>query len=110
MKKKDFNKFLFVSISGGKFINFGNLEAPWRNMEDVFSSGNKLLEVLVGSAAVVAVAMIIVSGYTLMTSAGDPDKVDTGRKMLTGAIIGLIVVFIAGLVIKFLLGFLGIDG
>ncbi|HCC67633.1 TPA: hypothetical protein DEP90_00220 [Patescibacteria group bacterium] len=105
----DIRKVMFVTV-GGVNIDFHGLEAPWQNIGDVFSSGNGLLEFLVGSAAVIAIAMIIISGYTLITSAGDPDKVDTGRKMLTGSIIGLGIIFIAGLVIKYILGLFGVEG
>ena len=54
-------------------------------------------------AAGVAVVMIIVGGYSLMTSAGDAEKVEKGTKIITTAIIGMIVVFLTRLVIDFVL-------
>jgi len=66
-----------------------------------------IINILIGLGSVVAVAMIIVSGITLITSTGDPDKVEQGQKTLTGAVIGLVIVWVAGLLIKILLQFLG---
>lgn len=108
-KRIDIRKVMFVTV-GGVSIDFHGLEAPWQNIDDMFSSGQKLLEFLIGSAVVAAVAMIIVSGYMLMTSAGDPDKIDTGRKMLTGSIIGLGIVLIATVIILFVLNLIGAEG
>ncbi|MFA5622671.1 MAG: hypothetical protein WC981_00315 [Candidatus Dojkabacteria bacterium] len=61
------------------------------------------LNTLVGLAALVAVAMIIYSGFTFITAAGDPEKVQKGSGALTASIIGLIIVFIARIVVVFLL-------
>ena len=61
------------------------------------------LNTLVGLAALVAVAMIIYSGFTFITAAGDPDKVQKGSNALTASIVGLIIVFIARMIVVFLL-------
>jgi hypothetical protein len=53
--------------------------------------------------------MIIVSGYTLITSTGNPDKVKQGQDTLTAALIGLVIVWIAGLIIKSILSILGVQ-
>lgn len=39
--------------------------------------------------------MIIASGFTLMTSVGDPKKMEKGKATLTNAIIGFILIFAA---------------
>lgn len=62
-----------------------------------------IINILIGLGSVVAVAMIIVSGITLITSTGDPEKVEQGQRTLTGAIIGLVIVWVAGLIIKTIL-------
>ncbi|MDD4382241.1 MAG: hypothetical protein PHE21_02765 [Candidatus Dojkabacteria bacterium] len=50
-------------------------------------------------SSVVAVVFLIVAGYTYMTAMGEPDKVDTAQKMITGSIIGLVVIFIARMLV-----------
>lgn len=61
------------------------------------------LNSLVGLSALVAVAMIIYSGITFITAAGDPDKVQKASGALTAAVIGMAIVFLARTVVVFLL-------
>lgn len=63
---------------------------------------------IVGFSVVVAVIMIIVSGYTLMTSGGDSEKVQKGQRGLTAAIIGMVIVFITRILLIFLLDLVGV--
>lgn len=53
-------------------------------------------------AGVVALFIIIWGGYKFMTSGGDPKQLDTARKTLTYAIIGLIIVFLSFFIINFI--------
>jgi len=62
-----------------------------------------LINFATGFAALVAVVLIVVSGYMFMTSAGDADKVDKAGKTLTGAIVGLIIIFIARILVEFVI-------
>lgn len=50
----------------------------------------------------VAIAFIIVASYQLLTSAGDPKKVQGARGTLTYAIIGLVIILLAFFVINFI--------
>ena len=52
---------------------------------------------------VVAVILIIVSGYTFITSMGEPDKIQKAQKGLTAALIGMVVVFVARLIVGLVL-------
>lgn len=51
-------------------------------------------------AGVLAVIMIIVSGFTLITSGGNQEAVANSRKRITSAIIGLIIVGLAWTIIR----------
>ena len=44
--------------------------------------------------------MILVGGFQMMTSAGDPEKFSTGKKTLLYAVVGFIVVLLSGSVAK----------
>ena len=48
-----------------------------------------------GFAGLGLLLMIIASGFTLMTSAGDPKKMEKGKATLTNAIIGFLIIFAA---------------
>jgi branched-subunit amino acid transport protein AzlD len=59
-------------------------------------------------SALVAVALIVASGYMFMTSAGDPEKIQKAQKALTAAVVGMIIVFLARTIIGFVLSL--VDG
>jgi hypothetical protein len=50
----------------------------------------KLFQILLGISGAVALILIIVAGYQLMISQGNPEKVKAARERLTSAIIGLL--------------------
>lgn len=71
---------------------------------------SKLADVINGAinfGALVAVGILIYGGYMMIIAAGDPEKFDTGTKAITGAIIGLIIVFVAKMIVVYLAGELG---
>lgn len=51
-------------------------------------------------AGVTAVILIIISGIKLIISGGDPKQIEGGKKTLTYAIIGLLVVFLSFAIIN----------
>ena len=51
----------------------------------------KVLNWLIGGSAVVCVVMLIVAGFTYMTSGGNEEKTQKATKTLTNAIIGLVI-------------------
>jgi formate-dependent nitrite reductase membrane component NrfD len=57
----------------------------------------------VGIAALICVVILIVSGYKYITAAGDENKVESATKTLTFAIIGLVVCFIAVILVQFVI-------
>lgn len=58
----------------------------------------------IGFSVIVAIVMIIIAGYTYITAAGDADKIEKGTKMITAAVVGLVIVFVAALLVKYILG------
>ncbi len=54
-------------------------------------------------SAFVAVALIVAAGYGFMTSSGDPEKVKKAQQTLTAAIVGMIIVFMARMIVGFVL-------
>jgi len=45
--------------------------------------------------AIIVSLMVIYGGFNIVTSAGDPKKMETGRKILTFALIGLVIALVA---------------
>ena len=59
-----------------------------------------ILSTLVG---VIAVIMIIISGFKYVTAAGDSSKVSSAKSTLIYALVGLIIVALAQLIVRFVL-------
>ena len=64
---------------------------------------NKVTNIITAIAAFVAVVMIVVSGFQLITSSGNPEKISNARNVIIYASIGLIVVVLARIIIVFVL-------
>ena len=62
-----------------------------------------VINIAVGLAALVCVGILIYSGYLYITAAGDEKKVSTATKSLTYAIVGLVICFIAVILVRFVL-------
>jgi len=69
----------------------------------------RVVNILLIFAGIVAMMAIIIGGYQYTTSSGIPDKAQVAKATLTYAIIGLILVMIAFLGIRYILNTLGVD-
>lgn len=63
-----------------------------------------IISVLLGSLGIVFVIFIVNAGIMYMTAAGDPAKVDKAKKMITQAVVGLIIVVAAYSISSFVIG------
>ncbi len=102
------------SIASGLFLTSSAYAAnnadPLGFITGIQTSDQKLMPLAtnlinwaVGLAALVCVVILIASGYKYITAAGDEAKVESATKTLTFAIIGLVVCFIAVILVKFVL-------
>lgn len=66
---------------------------------------NTFFNIALGLAGGVAILFIIIGGFKVATSAGDPDALEEGRSTITAAIIGLVFVLLATVI----LGIIGVD-
>ncbi len=68
---------------------------------DLGSFVGEAIPYIFGIAGVGLLIMIIFSGFTLMTSAGDAKKMEQGKSQLTFAIVGFIIIFSAFWIVQF---------
>lgn len=102
--KRDKTKWIFLPIMLGEWdIDFPSFNEQFTTVEGIVGFITDLLNFLVGASAVVAVGLIIYAGITYMTAGGDPDNVKKASNILTAAIIGLCIVFLARVLIEFVL-------
>lgn len=73
---------------------FGNVSI------DVASAISALFAILLSFSGGIILIIIIIAGYRLMTSQGDPEKIKTAREMLTAGIIGLLFVIFSVTILR----------
>jgi cytochrome bd-type quinol oxidase subunit 2 len=62
-----------------------------------------LINWAIGLAALAAVVMLIAAGFLYITASGDENKIGKATKTLTFAIVGLVICFIAVMLVNFVL-------
>ena len=55
----------------------------------------RVIKIVLGFLGTIAVVLIIVAGFQWMTAAGNEDKVKKAQKIMTAAVIGLVIVLMA---------------
>ena len=91
----------YFSLTGKAFaIDLGSI-APDIGFKTLDEFIQNALTVAVSVAAVIAVIFMIVNGINYITSAGDATKTEQAQKGIIAALIGLIVVGIAYLLVRF---------
>ncbi len=66
---------------------------PTAFIKDIFS-------ILLGVSGGIALILIIISGYRLMASQGNPEKVQEAREMLTSAVVGLLFIIFSLVILQ----------
>jgi hypothetical protein len=80
-----------LELPGGTKIK-GPSGFAFNSLGDVIGGA---LKVIFPIAGIGLLLMIISAGFTLMTSAGDPKKMQAGTQRLTYAIVGFLIIFAA---------------
>ena len=75
-------------------------DATTADFQDTLANIINILSIIIG---VIAVIMIIFGGFRYMTSGGDSTKVTSAKNTLLYAIIGLIIVDLAQVIVRFVL-------
>lgn len=84
----------------------GKVNAGVRKDFDVWVTG--ALNWAIGIAALVSVAVLIGAGYSYISANGDESKIQNATKSLTWAIVGLVICFVASIIVQFVVkGILG---
>jgi hypothetical protein len=76
---------------------------PLNEEGDVLTVVERAINLAIFLAALVSVVVLIASGYSYITASGDEQKIEKATKTLTFAIVGLVISFIAVLLVRFVL-------
>ncbi|PIS08904.1 hypothetical protein COT75_04425 [Candidatus Beckwithbacteria bacterium CG10_big_fil_rev_8_21_14_0_10_34_10] len=80
--------------------------ANFKAFEAIFAN---VLNLAIGLAGLVFLAMLLAGGFSFLTSGGDPDKVKKASGTITNALIGLLLLVGSWLILRFISQFTGID-
>ena len=80
------------------------------NLSSLGSILNSLMPYVFAIAGLILLSMIVSAGYTLLTSAGNPDAIEKGKSRLTVGLIGFFLVFAASWILQIIEVFLGVPG
>lgn len=73
----------------------------WVNTEYCTASGLALfvIKLIINMSGVVAIVFLMVGGFLYMTSSGNEEAAEKGKKIIINAIIGLVVIIMAGTIV-----------
>ncbi len=107
--------FEIVKSKFKEYSKKGYFYATWFGISNPFGSdaftttggainkAQQLLNLGIGAAGLVAVIIIIYGAYLMILAAGDSDQIQKGEQTITSGIIGLVIIFIARLIIEFVI-------
>lgn len=75
--------------------------------EDIRLTIAKIIRIVLGFLGITTLVLMIYAGYTIMTAGGDSGKVETGKKILLNATIGLAIVLSSFAIVQFFILKLG---
>lgn len=67
------------------------------------ASAKAILSVVLGVAAAVAVLVIVISGFKMVVSEGEPEKISQAKKSIIYALVGLLIAVSAEIIIQVVL-------
>lgn len=73
-------------------------------LSDVWTIIANIADILIHVAGLLAVVFIIYGGIRYITSQGEPENLQSAKKILTNAIVGLILAILASTIVGFIAG------
>jgi len=71
---------------------------------DLKTTITNVVQWALGFLALIAVIMIIIGGFMWMTAGGNEERVEKAKKMISAAVIGLIIILLAWAIVIFVIG------
>jgi len=71
--------------------------------QDIRVTIAKIIRIVIGFLGIVAVGLIMYAGWIWMTSEGSEEKIEQAKKILTNAVIGLIIILSAFAIVSFII-------
>lgn len=82
----------------------GSCEVVVNELNDVLTLVGNVISILMFIAGAVAIAFIIIGGFTYITSSGDSAGIKKAKETIVNAIVGLVIAMVAFGVVRFITG------
>lgn len=89
---------LALTLWGGETLGLGTA--------DLQATVINIIQWILGLLGLIAVVMILIGGFKWMTAGGNEEKIESAKKLLTAAIIGLVIILLAWAIVIFAVGVL----
>jgi len=102
---------ILISLFGPLYLCVAKateLESPtkWKSIEDL---GDAVVNLLFQISLVIAPLFIIIAGFYFVTAAGDPQKIETAKKIIIYTLIGLVIILASKGIIALVKSILGVS-
>ncbi len=77
-----------------------NSNLPGVNMDDATDLVTGFIQILLGFAGIVAVLFLIIGGFQYVTSGANEELAETGKKTISNAIIGLVIILLSYVIVR----------
>jgi len=104
MTKIAFLPQALILPGGERIVN--PVGSKFRNIGDIISTLLPYIFVIAGLALFI---FLIIGGFGLLTSGGNPDKIKSAQGKITSAIIGFVIIFVSYWLVRILEIVFGID-
>jgi len=91
------------------FAQYGenlNLGPGFAANKDLISFVVSVINIVLGFLALIVFVIVLLAGFSWMTSGGDQGKIQNAQKRIKAAIIGLVVIFFSWAIVTFVFGVL----
>lgn len=77
------------------------------SQQDLPTSITLIINYFLGLLGLIAIAFLIYAGVLMVTSGGSDDQVGKARKIITYAVVGIIIIILSATIVQFVSGVLG---
>jgi len=91
---------LFVKAQlGGPIVPCGGRDQNPCTLCDIFKMAKTIIDFLLIAIFLIATVIIVIGGIRILTSAGSPEHVDKGKKMITYSITGVLIALLSWIIL-----------
>ena len=74
--------------------------------QDIRITVMRIIQIALGLVGIIALVLVIYAGFIWTTSMGNPERIETAKKIMTNAAIGLVIIFLSFSIVSFVIGLL----